>query len=55
MKYRITKEDIAQLTDAQKKRLNELWLPDKYDVVLANICINAETEEYVQFEFVVGA
>ncbi|NLP13436.1 MAG: hypothetical protein GX383_02915 [Clostridium sp.] len=54
MKNRITKEDIAQLTDAQKKRLNELWLPEKYDVALANICINAETEEYAQIEFVIG-
>ena len=32
------------LTDAQK-RLNELCI-SKYDVVIANICINAETEEY---------
>ncbi|HPD00066.1 MAG TPA: hypothetical protein PLA01_01800 [Acetivibrio sp.] len=54
MKNRITKEDIAQLTDAQKKRLNELWLPEKYDVALANICVNAETEEYAQIEFVIG-
>ena len=34
--------------------MNELWLPEKYDVALANICINAETEEYAQIEFVIG-
>ncbi|MFZ5988271.1 MAG: hypothetical protein ACOYWZ_14255 [Bacillota bacterium] len=54
MKMRITKEDIAQLTDSQKQRLNEIWLPEKYDVAVASICKNAETEEYDQIEFVIG-
>lgn len=54
MKRYITKEDLAQLTDAQKMHLNEMWYPQKYDLAVANICTNAETEEYQQIEFVVG-
>ncbi|ODM25531.1 hypothetical protein A7W90_04430 [Clostridium sp. Bc-iso-3] len=54
MKRYITKEDIAQLTDAQKMHLNEMWYPEKYDIAVANICTNAETEEYEQIEFVLG-
>jgi len=48
MKRYITKEDLAQLTDAQKMHLNEMWYPQKYDLAVANICTNAETEEYQQ-------
>lgn len=54
MKRQITREDIAQLTDSQKKHLSEMWYPEKYDLAVANICTNAETEEYEQIEFVVG-
>ncbi|GAE90785.1 hypothetical protein [Acetivibrio straminisolvens] len=54
MKMYITKEDLAQLTDSQKKNLNDMWYPQKYDLAVANICTNAETEEYQQIEFVVG-
>ncbi len=54
MKRYITKEDLEQLNDSQKKNLNKMWYPQKYDLAVANICINAETEEYQQIEFVVG-
>lgn len=54
MKKHITKEDVAQLTYAQRQRLSEIWLPEKYDLAVAYICTNAETEEYEQLEYVVG-
>lgn len=54
MKRNITKEDLATLSDSQKVSLRELWLPEKYDLAVAYICKNAETEEYDEIEFVVG-
>lgn len=54
MKRNITKEDLAALSDSQKVSLRELWLPEKYDLAVAYICKNAETEEYDEIEFVVG-
>ncbi|OPZ86178.1 MAG: hypothetical protein BWY74_03719 [Firmicutes bacterium ADurb.Bin419] len=54
MKRNITKEDIAALNDSQKVSLRELWLPEKYDLAIAYICKNAETEEYDEIDFVVG-
>lgn len=54
MKKHITREDISQLTQDQRQHLRELWLPEKYDLSVAYICKNAETEEYEEIEFVVG-
>lgn len=54
MKRNITKEDLATLSDSQKISLRELWLPEKYDLAVAYICTNAETEEYDEIEYVVG-
>lgn len=55
MKRNITKKDIESLSESQKVSLRELWLPEKYDVAVAYICTNAETEEYDEIEFVVGS
>ncbi|AEV68214.1 hypothetical protein [Acetivibrio clariflavus] len=54
MKRYITKEDIDSLTESQKASLRDLWLPEKYDLAIAYVCINAETDEYDEIEFVVG-
>ena len=54
MKRNITKKDIESLTESQKVSLRELWLPEKYDLAVAYICKDAETEEYDEIEFVVG-
>lgn len=54
MKMHITQDDLGQLTENQKRRLSELWKPEKYDLVTAFICKDADTEECDIFEFVVG-
>lgn len=54
MKKHITREDISQLTTEQRQHLRELWLPEKYDLSVAYICKNAETEEFDEIDFVVG-
>lgn len=54
MKRNITLKDLASLTASQKMSLRDLWLPEKYDLVVAYICTNAETEEYDEINFVVG-
>ncbi|WP_010249755.1 hypothetical protein [Acetivibrio cellulolyticus] len=54
MKRNITKEDLASLNEGQKMSLRDLWLPEKYDLAVAYICTNAETEEYDEIEYVVG-
>ncbi len=54
MKRNITKKDIESLTESQKVGLRDLWLPEKYDLAVAYICKNAETEEYDEIDFVVG-
>ncbi|TYQ15593.1 UNVERIFIED_CONTAM: hypothetical protein Cloal_2064 [Acetivibrio alkalicellulosi] len=54
MKNHIAKEDVSKLNESQKLRLNELWLPQKYDVAVAYICKDAEEEEYDEIEFVIG-
>jgi hypothetical protein len=54
MKMHLTLEDLEQLNGSQKIMLSELWRPAKYDIAVASICMNAETEEYDTFEFVIG-
>jgi hypothetical protein len=54
MKQHITAEDLMELTDSQKRSLQGLWAPRKYDQVLANICIDVENEAYRQIEFILG-
>jgi len=54
MKRYISKKDIDSLTETQKASLRDLWLPEKYDLAIAYVCLNAETDEYDEIEFVVG-
>ncbi len=54
MKQRITIEDLDHLNPNQQQNLRELWLPKRYDLALARVCVNAETEEYVDVEFSIG-
>jgi hypothetical protein len=54
MKLRITVEDIKQLNEDQKRKLTELWRPQKYDVALASMIMDVENEVFDEFEFVVG-
>lgn len=54
MKLNITVEDLLELSEWQKKSLRSLWMPQKYDLAVAFICMNVETEEIDKIEFVVG-
>jgi len=54
MKQHITLQDLAELSDYQRDRLNSLWMPQKYDLAAAFLCKDAESNEYDIFEFVVG-
>lgn len=54
MKQRITLENLMELTEYQRDRLNDLWIPQKYDVAAGILCKDAENNEYDIFEFVIG-
>ncbi len=54
MKQRITMADLAQLSHSQKVNLRALWRPIRYEIAIASVCVNAETEEYVDIEFSIG-
>lgn len=54
MKLNITLEDLLELSEWQKKSLRSLWVPQKYDLAAAFVCMNVETEEIDSIEFVVG-
>ncbi len=54
MKLRITDKDLAELTIEQKQNLCDLWLPQAYDVAVANVCVDAAEEKYNQITFVIG-
>ncbi|HEX2954834.1 MAG TPA: hypothetical protein VHR47_12745 [Bacillota bacterium] len=54
MKQRVTIEDLDQLTDGRRKRLNELWIPELFQRAVAYICRDAEADEYEAYEFVIG-
>jgi hypothetical protein len=54
MKQRITIDDLNELSEDKKSAIRSLWTPQKYDVAFTPICVNAETDEFEKFEFVVG-
>lgn len=54
MKQRITLEDLGDLNQYQRDRLNALWTPQRYDLAAGFLCMDAENNKYDVFEFVVG-
>lgn len=54
MKLRITDKDLAELTIEQKQNLCDLWIPQAYDVAVANVCVDAAEEKYKQITFIIG-
>lgn len=54
MKQHITVEELMELAPYQRDRLNDLWIPRKYDLAAAFICKDAENNEYDIFEYVIG-
>lgn len=55
MKQRISTHELAQLTKSQRANLQQMWIPEKYDIAIAYVCVNAETEEYNEVEFCIGS
>lgn len=54
MKLNITVEDLMELSERKRKSLRSRWIPRKYDLAAAFVCMNVETEEIDKIEFVVG-
>jgi hypothetical protein len=54
MKLNITIEDLMELSEGQKRSLRSLWIPQKYDLATAFVCMNVETDEIDKIEFTVG-
>ncbi len=54
MKLNITVEDLMTLSEGQKRSLRSLWMPEKYDLAAAFVCMNVETDEIDKIEFIVG-
>lgn len=54
MKLNITADDLLELSEWQRRSLRSLWIPQKYDLAVAFVCMNVETEEIDKIEFVVG-
>ncbi|MDR1117454.1 MAG: hypothetical protein LBL09_04325 [Oscillospiraceae bacterium] len=54
MKQRISLEDIEALTPSQQENLRSIWKPERYDIAVSQICVNAETDEYRWLEFAIG-
>jgi len=54
MKQHITVENLMELTEYQRDRLNDLWTPQRYDLAAGFLIKDAENNEYDIFEFVIG-
>ena len=54
MKQHITIENLMELTEYQRDRLNDLWIPQQYDLAAGFLCKDAESNESDIFEFVIG-
>lgn len=54
MKQHITIENLMELTEYQRDRLNSLWIPQQYDLAAGFLCKDAENNEMDIFEFVIG-
>ena len=54
MKQRLSIDDVTTLTSAQQDSLRQIWSPDRYDIAVSSVCVNAEKDEYKWLEFAVG-
>lgn len=54
MKQHITIENLMELNEYQRDRLNDLWIPQRFDLAAGFLCKDAENNEYDIFEFVIG-
>ncbi|MCL2126236.1 MAG: hypothetical protein FWH33_09660 [Oscillospiraceae bacterium] len=54
MKQRISINDVTSLTFSQQEKLRSIWTPDRYDIAVSRLCVNAESDEYKWLEFAIG-
>lgn len=54
MKRRLSIADVSTLTASQQNKLRNIWHPERYDIAVSQMCINAEKDEYKWLEFAVG-
>ena len=54
MKQRLSITDVTTLTASQQDSLRRIWSPERYDIAVSRVCINAERDEYKWLEFAVG-
>lgn len=54
MNLRITLQQLDELTVEQKQNLCDLWIPNIYDVAVANVCVDAAEEKFAQIIYVIG-
>ena len=54
MKQRLTISEVTALTYKQQDTLRRIWKPERYDIAVSRVCVNAEKDEYKWLEFAVG-
>jgi hypothetical protein len=54
MKQRLSLSDIENLSFKQQDSLRRVWMPERYDIAVSKICVNAETDEYRWIECAIG-
>ena len=54
MKQRLKIEEVTALSFTQQENLRKIWKPDRYDIAVSRVCVNAEKDEYKWLEFAIG-
>jgi len=54
MKQRLSISDVTTLSNAQQQKLRGIWNPERYDIAVSRVCVNAERDEYKWLEFAIG-
>jgi hypothetical protein len=54
VKQRLSISDVETLTPSQQTSLRRIWLPERYDIAVSQVCIDVERDEYKWLEFAVG-
>ena len=54
MKQRLTIDEVIALNYSQQDSLRRIWKPERYDIAVSRVCVNAESDEYKWLEFAIG-
>jgi len=54
MKQHLYIDDVITLTPKQQEQLRRIWEPDRYDIAVSRVCVNAERDEHKWLEFAIG-